>query len=587
MKTDVQHDEVVSDSPAPGDAELVERFVAARDQAAFGELVRRHSPVVLGVCRRVLHDSNDIDDAFQATFLVFVRDVKRVRKRTSLSSWLYGVAYRLSLRAARTKQRRRETVLVDNTAVEDDTFGNMARRHDQQRLDDELNALPERYRQPLVMRYLTGKSPSEIARELGTTVGAVEGLLKRGKDELRRKICFTLGATLVAVEASQQSIQAASSEALIESTIQAGLAWNLGPNTPSFDLVSGRAVELAGKEIIAMTVTTKTTVAVGLTIGGLIAGIGGAGLLSGQPGINVEAAGINATSTVLHAAGNQLEQSTFIADPAEKKDEAVAAAAPDDKSKNPEAASKEKIAEVSRKKWDVKAIGPERQRIEAVLSDKSDANFPANPLHDAIEVLKNEQKINILFDKVALDAEGISTKDELSLVISGVRLKTVLRLLLEPNGLDYLVKDEYLLITTETVANKTLETRVYKTDRLNNLGAGALEEIVTAVVAPDHWRRNRGGMMAYAGNAAADDTVKPNGTVKAPSNRTDAHVESDKGTISSSEDSLVIRTTQRIHQEIAELFDQLEQQQKQANQKAVDDKPQQAPEPSALGGNAF
>lgn len=180
--------DLISGLPAPCDADLVERFVVARDHEAFAELVRRHSPVVLGVCRRVLNDTQEIEDVFQATFLVFVRDAARVHKRKSLASWLYGVAYRLALRVARQKRRRRESVLVDDVLVDDNTPVKLADRHDQQIVDIELTALPERYRQPLVLRYLAGKPPSEVASELGMMIGTVEGLLKRGKDELRTRL---------------------------------------------------------------------------------------------------------------------------------------------------------------------------------------------------------------------------------------------------------------------------------------------------------------------------------------------------------------------------------------------------------------
>jgi len=245
---------------------LVERFLVARDQAAFAELVHRHSSVVLGVCRRVLRDAHDIDDVFQATFLVFVRDAKRIRKRKSLASWLYGIAYRLSLRVAREKQQRRETVLVDETVVVDDIFQRMVNRHDQQLVDIELNALPERYRQPLVLRYLSGKLPSEIASELGITIGAVDGLLKRGKNELHARLLqrgVNLGVALIALQITQQAVQAAGADALVQTTIQAGLNWNSGSGTLAPDLVSERAVELAGKEIIVMSTATKTTIAIG------------------------------------------------------------------------------------------------------------------------------------------------------------------------------------------------------------------------------------------------------------------------------------------------------------------------------------
>src|SRR5690349_18999744 len=89
------------------DRELLERFAARRDEAAFEILIRRHGPMVLGVCRQVLKNANDADDAFQATFLVLVRKAKTIRVENSLSPWLYGVAYRVAARARAASVRRR------------------------------------------------------------------------------------------------------------------------------------------------------------------------------------------------------------------------------------------------------------------------------------------------------------------------------------------------------------------------------------------------------------------------------------------------------------------------------------------------
>src|SRR5262245_42027903 len=90
-----------------GDGRLLERFIAARDAEAFRALIHHHGPMVLGVCRRVLHHEQDAEDAFQATFLVLVRKAASIAKRQSLGSWLYGVAYRVSMKAKMRAQRRR------------------------------------------------------------------------------------------------------------------------------------------------------------------------------------------------------------------------------------------------------------------------------------------------------------------------------------------------------------------------------------------------------------------------------------------------------------------------------------------------
>ncbi|MHC5542195.1 RNA polymerase sigma factor, partial [Singulisphaera rosea] len=82
-----------------GDGQLLERFIAGRDELAFEELVARHGPVILGICRRSLDDPRDVEDAFQATFLLLVRKAASLRDRETVSSWLYGVALRITRRA--------------------------------------------------------------------------------------------------------------------------------------------------------------------------------------------------------------------------------------------------------------------------------------------------------------------------------------------------------------------------------------------------------------------------------------------------------------------------------------------------------
>jgi RNA polymerase sigma factor (sigma-70 family) len=169
------------------DAELLERFVAGRDEAAFEVLVWRHGPKVLGLCRRVLRHEQNAEDAFQATFLVLVRKAGSISRRQALASWLYRVAYHIALRAKTRADKRaaRDTALADvAVAVRPDSIGDDLRPA----LDEEVSRLPEKYRAPFILCYLDGKTNEEAARELGCPKGTVQSRLAWARQRLRTRL---------------------------------------------------------------------------------------------------------------------------------------------------------------------------------------------------------------------------------------------------------------------------------------------------------------------------------------------------------------------------------------------------------------
>lgn len=269
MKTQTHQNESDCRPVDQTDASLLSLFADHRNEDAFAELVRRHCGLVVGVCRRVLRNSHDVEDVFQATFLVLARDVKRIRDHQSLANWLYGVAYRLALLVARRRTRRRETELTEPPAmIGRDVRDDLVEVHDQQIIDEELHALPEKYRQPLVLHYLAGRTQQEVAEELGLTTGSVDGLLKRGRKELRGRLArrgIGIGVALAAVQTSQSVAQAAELNGLICTTTRAGISFT--STSPSADAVSIRAAELAGKELATMSMTSKIILATGVTLG--------------------------------------------------------------------------------------------------------------------------------------------------------------------------------------------------------------------------------------------------------------------------------------------------------------------------------
>ena len=166
------------------DAQLLERFVLGHDEgaeSAFNTLVERHGPMVLAVCRRVLNDPHDAQDAFQATFLVLVRRAGTVRKRESIGDWLHGVARRVSAHARADLARRRT---VERRAV---TGSLIAYEPPLPYVDiwDEVEYLPNELRAVVVLCYLEGLTHEQAARRLGWPVGTVRSRLARARDRLR------------------------------------------------------------------------------------------------------------------------------------------------------------------------------------------------------------------------------------------------------------------------------------------------------------------------------------------------------------------------------------------------------------------
>jgi RNA polymerase sigma factor (sigma-70 family) len=168
----------------PTDGQLLARFVAARDEAAFAELLRRHGPMVWRLCLRVLGHAQDAEDSFQATFFVLARKAASVVRRESVGSFLYGVAYRTALDARsrrRTRERQVEQMPQPEIAPEEPQDWRPW-------LDLELSRLPEKYRAPIILCDLEGRTRKEAARQLRMSEGTVSSRLARGRCLLAKRL---------------------------------------------------------------------------------------------------------------------------------------------------------------------------------------------------------------------------------------------------------------------------------------------------------------------------------------------------------------------------------------------------------------
>jgi RNA polymerase sigma factor (sigma-70 family) len=257
------------------DYDLLQRYVTLRDEAAFALLVKRYGPMVLALCGRILGHHQDAEDACQATFLVLARKASAIRQRDALSSWLHSVAFRAAnkLRIARSRRRTRETALLDvaQACMAEDP----ASRETQYVLEEELNRLSARYRAPLLLCCVQGKTRDEAAQQLGWGLGVLRGRLDRGRELLRARLArrgVTLSAALLPLGIAGTS-EAALLPDLVSQMVNAALAPGHAPA-----VASGQAGTLAQGVIRAMLLKKVKCIALALVT---LAFLGaGAGLVS-------------------------------------------------------------------------------------------------------------------------------------------------------------------------------------------------------------------------------------------------------------------------------------------------------------------
>ncbi len=223
---------------AAADRELLRRFLGG-DEAAFTELVQRHAGLVMGVCRRVLRQAADAEDAFQATFLVLARKAGSLNWQESIAGWLHDTARRTSLKLRGSTARRCE---VEWQAVESRPTGetthatsdpcSQATVHElSEILDEELARLPTKFREVVLLSQVEGLSRDEVAERLGITTAAVKDRLERGREQLRMRLVrrgVTLTAVALAAWLVPGAAQAAGTTAIITGTAQIAGAFATG-----------------------------------------------------------------------------------------------------------------------------------------------------------------------------------------------------------------------------------------------------------------------------------------------------------------------------------------------------------------------
>ncbi len=250
------------------DGRVLQRFLADHDEAAFETLISRHGTMVWGVCQRILHHSQDAEDAFQATFLVLVRKANSLLERDNIGNWLYGVAYHTALKArAGAGLRRKKERQVRAVAAEDDAG---LWEELKPLLDRELHRLPDKYREPVVLCDLEGKTRKEAAGILGCPEGSVSSRLSRGREILARRLSrhglMIAGGALGTVLSLQ--VASAAPTSLVHSTVLAA--------TGATGLVPAKVAALTEGVLKTMFVTKlKFASALVLAVAVLGAGVSG------------------------------------------------------------------------------------------------------------------------------------------------------------------------------------------------------------------------------------------------------------------------------------------------------------------------
>jgi RNA polymerase sigma factor (sigma-70 family) len=256
------------------DRQLVEQFLARRDEAVFTALVRRHGPMVYRVCWRVLQQEQDAEDAFQATFLLLAQKLHTVRKQDSLSSWLHGVAHRVALKAraqATRRCRHEQQAGVSQPAPPDE----VAWRESRTALDAELARLPDKWRLPLILCYLEGRTQDEAAGRLGWRRATLQRRLAEARAALGRRLSrrgVVWPAALSAVLLSESVAPAALTLGLVGSTVEA--AASVAAGRAAISAVSVRVAALT-EGVLKPMLLSKRKITTGVLLL-VVAGLSGA-----------------------------------------------------------------------------------------------------------------------------------------------------------------------------------------------------------------------------------------------------------------------------------------------------------------------
>ena len=428
-------DDLGHDLSSVGDADLLDAWIRDQEAAALAELVRRYRVMVLSVCHRRCRNNADADDAFQTTFLYLARNASKIRSADRLAGWLHRVAQRAAVASWKASQREAEP-MIEPPAEPDDPLVRLTQRHEAIALDEELADLPDHYRSALVMHIYEGRPLQSLAEHFGTTIGSIRGRLQRGKQLLARKLRHRGVVPVFAFAAAGawtvSPTAAARAGDLFLQTTAGGTLPDPPLDTSLLDSLLSQGVRLMPS------IYTGTGLVGGVALLALILASGDAS--HGQSGggsdttVTLPATDTAAKSaTPNFAAGNPAKGST---EPMQPAGGGGAGAVP-----------------ASGLVWSHRLKIPQAEtaiaeRVEEALDQPADLNIHTS-LADLAQVLTESTGIPVLLDRRGLAFAEATSQETIAFRASNVPLRSALRELLEPIGLQAVVEDEGLVITAD------------------------------------------------------------------------------------------------------------------------------------------
>jgi RNA polymerase sigma factor (sigma-70 family) len=499
--------------------QLLERYLERRDEAAFEALVTRHGPMVLGVCRRMLGASPEAEDAFQATFLVLVRRARDLGPRDAIGPWLYGVATRVASRARTQVARHRRFQATPLELSIPDRSGSAVDPDLVEILDQELSRLPGKYRSPLVLCYVEGRTHEEAARDLQWPLGTVKGRLARARELLRSRLVrrgFAPSAGAVGI-LSSPDLRVVLDRPLVGRTV--GASARLAAGQPLAQVVSRSITSLVEGVLSRMFLNKMTWAAIAAIATGFA--FTTAVALGRQEAEERPEPGQTKTKAV----GPEVKQKAHLKGMAPS--DPLQGAQPNGMRRKKHAADQSEVA-------DERANDPRSRQILEKLDEPVSMSFAnETPLDDVLKYIKQATTtptyagIPIYIDPKGLQDAERSLNSTVQIDLKGVPLRRTLRLILEQLGMAYFVQDGFVVITSKERASAPLPSpiatpapieQMFEKAERGELTSAQLKELIEVirlrrVVKRMHEAYNRngpGGMVSadleFPGEEAAKET---------------------------------------------------------------------------------